>query len=53
MNIYEGNSKAWYILIVSLTDIYFGLVKQSDKNVHEAWKYLIENVNCHINIMRD
>ena len=31
MKIYEGNSKAWDILIVSLTDIPFGLVRKCDE----------------------
>ena len=42
MKIYEGNSKAWDFLIISLTDIPFGLVRQCDENSHDAWKALIE-----------
>ena len=42
MNIYEGKSKAWYFLIISLIDIPFGLVRQCDENAHDARKYLIE-----------
>ena len=42
MNIYEGNSKAWYLLIISLTGIAFGLVRQFDENSHDVWKALID-----------
>ena len=42
MNIYEGNSKVWDFLIISLTDITFGLVRQSDEHSHDVWKTLIE-----------
>ena len=38
MKIYEGKSKAWGFLIISLTDIPFGLVRQCDENVYDAWK---------------
>ena len=41
MKIYEGNSKAWGFLIIILTDIAFGLVRQCDENAHYAWKSLI------------
>ena len=41
MNIYEGNSKACDLLIISLTDICFGLVSKRDENAHDAWKALI------------
>ena len=30
-NIYEGNSKAWDFIVISLTNIYFGLVRQCKK----------------------
>ena len=30
INIYEGNSKSWYFLIISLADIPFVLVRQCD-----------------------
>ena len=36
MNIYEGNSKAWDLLIISLTYITSGLVRQCDDNSHES-----------------
>ena len=42
MNIYEGNSLAWDLLIISLKDIPFGLVRQCDEIAHDAWKYLID-----------
>ena len=42
MKIYEGNSKAWDFLIISLTDITFGLVSQCDENAHHARKDLID-----------
>ena len=42
MKIYEGNSKACYFLIISLTDIPFVLDRQCDENSHDAWKALIE-----------
>ena len=42
MNIYEGNSKAWDLLIISLIDIPFVLVRHCDENSHDAWKALIE-----------
>ena len=38
MKIYEENSKAWDFLIISLTDIPFGLVRKCDENEHDAWK---------------
>ena len=41
MKIYEGNSKAWDFLIVSLTDIPFGIVRKCDENSHDALKSLI------------
>ena len=41
MKIYEGNSKAWDLLIISLSDINFGLVRQWNEYAHEAWKALI------------
>ena len=34
MKIYEGNSKAWGLLIISLIDISSGLVRQCDNNSH-------------------
>ena len=40
MNIYEGNLKAWDLLIISLKDISFWLVSQCDDNAHDAWKAL-------------
>ena len=42
MKIYEGNSKAWNLLIISLTDIPFGLLRQCDENAHDAWKSSID-----------
>ena len=42
MEIYEGKSKAWDLLIISLTYIPFGLVRQCDDNAHDAWKSFIE-----------
>ena len=42
MNIYQGNSKAWGLFIICLTEINFGLVRQCDENAHDAWKVLIE-----------
>ena len=42
MKIYEGNSKAWDFLIISLTDITSGLVSQCDENAHHARKDLID-----------
>ena len=42
MKIYEGNSKAWDFLIISLTEIPFGLVRQCDENAHDAWKALMD-----------
>ena len=42
MKIYEGKSKAWDLLIISLTDIPFGLVRQCDDNAHGEWKALME-----------
>ena len=41
MKIHGGNSKAWCFLIISFTDITFGLVNKCDENVHNAWKALI------------
>ena len=41
MNIYEGKSKAWYLVIIRFIDIPFGLVRQCDENSHGAWKALI------------
>ena len=38
---YEVKSKTWYLLIISLADIPFGVVIQCDENSHEAWKDLI------------
>ena len=32
LNIYEGNNKAWYLLITSLKDIPFGLSMQCNDN---------------------
>ena len=42
LKIYEVNSKAWGLLIISLTDIPFGLVKQCDENAQESWKDIID-----------
>ena len=36
MKIYKGNSKAWNLLIIILTDIPFGLVRYCDENSHES-----------------
>ena len=41
MNIYEGNSKAWDVIIISLTDIPSGVVRQCDDHSNESWKDLI------------
>ena len=43
MKIYEENSKAWDFLIIILTDITCGLVRQCDKNAKDTWKSLIDN----------
>ena len=43
MKIYEGNSKAWDFIIISLIDIPFGLVRQCNENSHDAQKALIDN----------
>ena len=40
--IYDGKSKAWYFLTISLADIPFGLVRQCDENSHKSWKALID-----------
>ena len=42
MKIYGGNSKARDFLIMSLTDINFGLVIQCDYNAHDTWKSFID-----------
>ena len=42
MKIYEGNSKAWDLLIIILTDIPSGFVRQCDQNSHESRKALID-----------
>ena len=42
MKIYEGKSKAWDFLIISLIEIPFGLVRQCDDNSHKSWKALID-----------
>ena len=42
MKIYEGNYKAWYFIIIILTDKLVGLVRQCDENAHEARKALID-----------
>ena len=42
MNIYEGNSKAWDVIIISLTDIPSGLVRKCGENSHVSQKALIE-----------
>ena len=42
MIIYEGNSKAWDLPIINLTEIPSGLVRQCDENSHISWKALIE-----------
>ena len=42
MNIYKGKFKALDLLIISLTDISCGLVRQCDENEHYVWKSLIE-----------
>ena len=42
MNIYEGNSKAWDLIIISLIDIPSGLVMKCDENSHVSWKALID-----------
>ena len=36
LKIYEGKSKAWGLLIISLADIPLGLFRQCDENAHEA-----------------
>ena len=40
--IYEGNNKAWYLLIIIQTDIMFRLRRQCNDNVHESWKTLLD-----------
>ena len=42
MNIYEGNSKAWDLLIIIFTDIPFGLVRQCDESEHDSCKAFID-----------
>ena len=42
LKIYEGNSKVWDLLIISLTYIPFWLVRKRNEYAHEAWKSLIE-----------
>ena len=42
MKKYEGKSKAWYFLIISLRDIHFGLVRKCDEIAHDAWKALVD-----------
>ena len=42
MEIYEGNTKAWDFLIISLKDTPFGLVSKCDENSHDAWKALLD-----------
>ena len=42
MKIYEGKSKAWDFLIISLTDIPFGMIRQCNDNAHDTWKSLID-----------
>ena len=42
LKIYEGNGEAWDLLIISLTDITFELVRQYNENKHKSWKALID-----------
>ena len=42
MKIYEGNSKAWYFLIIILTDIHFGMFRQFDDIAHDTCKVLLD-----------
>ena len=42
MKIYEGNSKAWDLLIISLIDTPFGMARKCDENSNDAWKALID-----------
>ena len=42
MKIYKRNFEAWDFLIISLTDIPFGLVRQCDENAHDTWKDLFD-----------
>ena len=42
LKIYEGNSKAWYFVVISLIYTPFGLVRQCNENAHETWKALID-----------
>ena len=42
LDIYEGKSKAWYLIIIILTETPFGLVRQCGENVHESWKAIID-----------
>ena len=42
MKIYEGKSKSWYFLIISLTYIPFCLVRECDNNAHDECKALID-----------
>ena len=44
MKIYEVNSKTWDFLIISLTEIPFGLVGQFYENAHDALKVSIRQV---------
>ena len=39
---YEGNRKAWDLLIIDMMYIYFGLVIQCNYNANEACKVIIE-----------
>ena len=42
MKIYEVNAKACNFLIISLTEIPFGMVRQCDENTHDIWEELID-----------
>ena len=42
MKIYEGNSKAWDLHLISFVEITFRLFRQCDDNAHNAWEFLID-----------
>ena len=42
LKIYEEYIYDWHLLIISLSDIPFGVVRQCNENLHESWNALIE-----------
>ena len=42
MKIYEGNSKAWDLIMISLKEISLGLVSKCDENANDARKAFID-----------